>query len=130
MKKIKFFIFTFLISLLVSLFYNCAPLTDKGNFIEESIRITGFDSQNNGGSSDGSDDGGSDDGGSDDGGSDGSDDGGSDDGGSDGSDDGGNNDGESDGSTGNDNNNEPIGDEFGGSETPEEGSTPITRSLY
>ena len=130
MKKINFFIFTFLISLLVSLFYNCAPLTEKGNFVEESIRITGFDSQNDGGS-DGSDDGGSD--GSDDGGSDGSDDGGSDgsdDGGSDGSDDGGNNDGGSDGSTGNNNNNEPIGDEFGGSETPEEGPTPITRSLY
>ncbi len=111
MHKIKFFIFTVLISLLVLLFYNCAPLTEKGNFVEESIRITGFDSQNDG-SSDGSDGG--------DDGDDGSSDGG-DDGSSDGSDDG--DDGSSDGS-------EPIGDEFGGSETPEEGPAPITRTLY
>ena len=120
MEPIKAVIYTFIISLLAVLFYNCAPLAEKGNFIDESIKITGFDSQNddNSGDNDNSDD----------------NDSSNDNDNSDDNDSSNDNDNSDDNDSSNDNDNndnkEPVGEEFEGSQTPEAGPAPITRSLY
>ncbi len=111
MSRLKAFIFFCFCFLFTLFFYNCAPLTEQGNFKETDINV--FNSENPGttrteGDGDTKDE------------SDDEDDEESDSTEEDDEDD------EDD----EDEDDEPVGDEFDGSETPESGGTPITRDLY
>ena len=111
MWKVKTFTFVCLFFLFILLFHNCAPLTEQGNFKEADINV--FNSEDPG-TQPGADN------------------------------DDGTGDEERDDETDttkdetdttkddkdNDEPDEPIGEEFDGSETPESGGTPITRGLY
>lgn len=95
-----FFIFLFFIFL----FHNCAPLAEKGTFVEETITVSGADShvvdqpeENTGDDDDNGDGGGNDD-----------------------------NDDDPDPEP----EPEPIGEEFNGSETEDGGEPPITTDLH
>lgn len=113
MSRLKVFIFFCLGFLFTLFFYNCAPLTEQGNFKETDINV--FNSENPGTKP------------SDDDTEDEDDDQEKEPPPAEDDDE---DDEEEDDEEEDDEDDEPIGEEFDGSETPESGGTPITRGLY
>ena len=109
MGKVKFIVFLSLCFLFVLSFHNCAPLTEQGNFKEAGINV--FNSESPTTRAKVNDDNNAEE---------------------EKKDDGSDNDEENDDPDDEDTETpaEPIGEEFDGSETPEEGGTPVTRGLY
>ena len=107
MCLIKNIFLLFLFSFFCFFFHNCAPLVAEGGFVKGGITVSSAASEDD---TDDDDGGGEGDGGDGEGDGDG--------------------DGDGDDDDDDDNAEEPVGEEFDGSETEEGGRAPITRSLH
>jgi hypothetical protein len=115
MSRLKFFIFFCLCFLFTLCFYNCAPLTEQGNFKETDINVFNSENLDTTQSDENNDTEDEDDNQDEEPSPDSTED---------------DADEDEEEEEGEEDDDEPIGEEFDGSETPESGRTPITRGLY